>query len=279
MQSAIYLPNFDLFGDARLLAEFAAEAEEAGWDGFFLWDHLEWPGSEPAVDPWVALAAIAMTTSRIRLGTMVTPLPRRDIVKLARETVSVDHLSNGRLILGVGLGWQTLPEWGSFGHQTDAKTRGEMLDEGLEVLAALWSGGPVEHKGPHYWVSTEGMAPPVQEPRIPVWVGGTWPSRKPFRRAARWDGMMPISKTVMEGVDLTAAEVAEIAAFSREHRSDGAEPMDIAKGGMTTGPDDVGEPHAFAAAGATWWLESIIPWGNSRDGALARIRKGPPASD
>jgi alkanesulfonate monooxygenase SsuD/methylene tetrahydromethanopterin reductase-like flavin-dependent oxidoreductase (luciferase family) len=268
-----------MFGDARLLAEFAAEAEEAGWDGFFLWDHLQWPGSEPAVDPWVALAAVAMTTNQIRLGTMITPLPRRDIVKLARETASIDHLSNGRLILGVGLGWQTIPEWGGFGHQTDAKIRGEMLDEGLDVLAALWSGEPVDHQGPHYKVSTEGMSPPLQEPRIPVWVGGTWPSRKPFRRAARWDGMMPISKTAMEGGDLTPEDVAEIVAFSHQHRGDGATPMDIAKGGMTSGSDDIGEPSSFAAAGATWWLESIIPWGNSREGALARIRSGPPTVD
>lgn len=277
MRYAIYTTNFGLLGDARLLAEMAAEAEAAGWDGLFLWDHLEWPDSEPAVDPWVALAACAMTTSRIRLGTMVTPLARRDIVKLARETVSVDRLSNGRLTLGVGLGWQTIPEWGSFGHQTDAKTRGEMLDEGLDVLAALWSGDPVDHQGAHYSVKTDGMAPPVQAPRIPVWIGGTWPSRKPFRRAARWDGMMPIAKTVMEGTDLTPDDIAEIASYSKEHRGAEAEPMEIAKGGMTAGADDTEEPSAFEAAGATWWLESIVPWGNTREGVLARIRQGPPA--
>jgi alkanesulfonate monooxygenase SsuD/methylene tetrahydromethanopterin reductase-like flavin-dependent oxidoreductase (luciferase family) len=142
----------------------------------------------------------------------------------------------------------------------------------------LWSGEPVNHHGPHYQVSTDGMTPPIQQPRIPVWVGGTWPSKKPFRRAARWDGMMPISKTVMEGGDLTTDDFAEIAAFSRQHRTNQTDPMDIAKGGMTIGPDDIAGPSAFAAAGATWWLESIIPWGNSRDAVLSRIRSGPPTT-
>ena len=275
MEYALYLPNFDLFGEAAVLAEFASLAEEADWDGFFIWDHLEWPGSEPAVDPWVALAAIAVGTDRIRLGTMITPVPRRDIVKLARETVSVDRLSGGRLVLGVGLGWETIPEWDSFGHESDKRVRGDMLDEGLGVLAALWSGDPVEHEGTHYRVSTQGMAPPVQQPRIPVWVGGGWPAKKPFRRAARWDGAMPISQNVMAGEDLTPSDISEVRAFIDTERID-ASPFDVVKGGSTVDASDTERPEAYRTAGATWWLESIVPWGNSLEAVKERIRSGPP---
>ena len=275
MRYALYLPNFDLFGEAAVLAELASLAEENGWDGFFIWDHLEWPGSEPAVDPWVALAAIAMRTSRIRLGTLVTPLPRRDIVKLARETVSVDRLSEGRLVLGVGLGWETIPEWDAFGHESDKRARGEMLDEGLEVLAALWSGDAVDHDGAHYRVSTPGQAPPVQQPRIPIWVGGGWPAKKPFRRAAKWDGVMPISPRVMEGEDLTPGDFEEIRAFvDAERTSQG--PFDVLKGGMTADADDREQPDAYRSAGVTWWLESLVPWGNSLEAVRQRIESGPP---
>lgn len=275
MRFGLYLPNFDLFGEAAVLAEFAALGEESGWDGFFIWDHLEWPDSEPAVDPWVALAAVAMSTDRIRLGTLVTPLPRRDIVKLAREAVSVDRLSNGRLVLGVGLGWETIPEWDAFGHEADKRVRGDMLDEGLEVLAALWSGDAVDHAGTHYRVSTPGQAPPVQRPRIPIWVGGGWPAKKPFRRAARWDGVMPISPNVMEGQDLTPADFEQICAFVAAEAGTG-DSFAVLKGGMTTGPEDREQPDAYRAAGATWWLESIVPWGNSLESVRNRITAGPP---
>lgn len=275
MKYALYLPNFDLFGEAAMMADLASLAESSGWDGFFIWDHLEWPGSEPAVDPWVALAAVAMATERMRLGTLVTPLPRRDIVKLARETVSVDRLSGGRLVLGVGLGWETIPEWDAFGHEPNKRVRGEMLDEALEVLAALWSGEAVDHAGTHYRVATGGQAQPVQQPRIPIWVGGGWPARRPFRRAAKWDGVMPISPRVMEGEDLSPSDYEEIQSFIQAERA-GEQPFDVLKGGMTTGPTDRDAPEAYRAAGATWWLESLIPWGTALDAVRARIQAGPP---
>src|SRR5689334_13471095 len=178
----------------------ARDAEAAGWDGFFLWDHvILWP--TPTCDPWVALAAVALATERVRIGPLVTPLPRRRITKLARETVTLDHLSNGRLVLGVGIGlgpW----EWEYLGEETDLRTRGAMLDEGLELLTKLWSGEPVMHEGRFYTcrgdkgpndptpIPTPFLPRPVQ-PRIPVWVAGTWPKKPPFRRAARWDGVVP----------------------------------------------------------------------------------------
>jgi alkanesulfonate monooxygenase SsuD/methylene tetrahydromethanopterin reductase-like flavin-dependent oxidoreductase (luciferase family) len=275
MRHGLYLPNFGLYGDAAVLVELATLAEGSGWDGFFIWDHLQMPGAEPAVDPWVALGAIAVSTERMRLGPMITPLPRRDIVKLARETVSVDRLSGGRLVLGAGLGWEGIPEWDAFGHEPDKRVRAEMLDEGLEVLAALWSGEPLEHRGAHYQVTTPGMAPPVQRPRIPIWLGGGWPAKKPFRRAARWDGIMPISPRVFEGVDLTPSDITEVRAFIGPQRTEiGA--FDVVKAGSTSDGSDTERPRAYAQAGATWWLESIFPLGNSLEAAKARIRSGPP---
>lgn len=193
MKYAFYTANFGFFGEAAALADYGAGAEAAGWDGDFIWDHLQVPGMEPTVDPWVALTAMAMRTERLVLRPMITPVPRRDIAKLARETVSIDHLSDGRLVLGVGLGWNAFPEFVGFGHEPDLKSRGAMLDEALDVLAALWSSDAVEHRGEHYTVSCDGFGRPVREPRIPIWVGGTWPSKKPIRRAARWDGVFPIA--------------------------------------------------------------------------------------
>ena len=164
-------------GYPQPLARLAREAEAAGWDGFFIWDVFGGDSAAPApvVDPWIALAAIAATTERIRFGPMVTPLPRRRPWKLAREAASLDQLSGGRLILGVGIG--TPPEeFARFGEQVDPRIRAEMLDEGLEVLTGLWSGEPFSFQGRHYRVEEATLLPrPVQQPRIPIWVGGTWP--------------------------------------------------------------------------------------------------------
>src|SRR5919107_2460309 len=187
----VSVPNFGIGGDALAIAELAREAEEADWDGFFLWDHLLAfsPGPVPVVDPWVALTAVALSTSRVWLGPMVTPLPRRRPAKLARETASLDHLSGGRLILGVGIG--AMPyEWDYLGEEPDARVRGAMLDEGLEVLAGLWTGESFRHRGGHYRVAGEPpnedwrgvfFSPPLQRAPGPVWGGGTRPVKAPFR--------------------------------------------------------------------------------------------------
>jgi alkanesulfonate monooxygenase SsuD/methylene tetrahydromethanopterin reductase-like flavin-dependent oxidoreductase (luciferase family) len=176
MQYGIYLPNFGDEISPRALADLACEAEQAGWDGFFLWDHILYSKTQKLrmVDPWIALAAMAMKTERIRLGTSVTPLPRRRPWKLARETVSLDHLSNGRLILSVGLGEPGDAEFGQFGEETDIKVRAAKLDVGLDVLAGLWRGKSFSYQGKYYQVQkTVFLPPPVQTPRIPVWVGGS----------------------------------------------------------------------------------------------------------
>jgi alkanesulfonate monooxygenase SsuD/methylene tetrahydromethanopterin reductase-like flavin-dependent oxidoreductase (luciferase family) len=275
MRYALYTPNFGYFGEAAALAELAVEAEASGWDGFFIWDHLQFPGTEPTVDPWIALTAMAMRTERLRLGPMITPLPRRDLAKLARETTSLDRLSGGRLILGVGLGWPSIPEWSGFGHESDRKTRGAMLDEGLTVLAALWSGEPVDHRGTHYTVVCEAFAPATQKPRIPIWLAGAWPSVRPFRRAAKWDGVIPIAKDILEGGSLSPSEIADLTRLIRAEWKEN-KPYDVAQLGITTGADDTARVSEYAAAGTTWWLEARDPWNTTRDQLIARIRSGPP---
>ena len=186
----LYVANYGEFSDVRALGELAREAEVGGWDGIFLFDSIQpsEPGSyEPVADPWLALMAIALATERIRFGTLVTPLARRRPPKLDRETVTLDQASRGRLLLGVGLGYgpSADPEFAGLGEDSDPVVRAAKLDEGLEVLTGLWSGKPFSHAGQYYQVQETTFLPtPVQTPRIPIWVGGFWPNRRPMRRAA-----------------------------------------------------------------------------------------------
>lgn len=260
MQYGIYLPNFGPFGDARTLANLARDAENSGWDGFFLWDHMTGWFPTTVVDPWVALAAVAMHTQKIRMGATVTPLPRRRPWKLARETVSLDHLSGGRFTLGVGTGLGEA-EWDDLGEQTDSKKRGAMLDEGLSVLAGLWSGEPFSFEGEYYHVKKAFFLPrPVQQPRIPVWVGGFWPNKAPFRRAAKWDGAFPLFKVDTEEAEL--AQLADVVRYLGESRNNG-QPFDIVCTGITPGDDRVKAAQIIqrrADLGCTWWLEAIAPY-------------------
>src|SRR6478752_1014577 len=175
----IFVAPFEGLADATALAELAKRAEAAGWDGFFLWDHVAYRAPVTALaDPWVCMAAIAMQTERIVTGPLVTPLARRRIHKLARETVTLDRLSGGRLIFGAGLGGDNSGEFSRFGEEPDAKARAKLLDDGLAQLELYWSG--------------EFEPRPVQQPRIPVWLAARWPNRKPVRRALEWDGLFPI---------------------------------------------------------------------------------------
>ncbi len=280
MKYALYLPNFGAEHSALALAELAHEAEQAGWDGFFLWDHvINEAEGVPLVDVWVALTAIAMRTSRIRLGATVTPLPRRRPWKLARETVSVDHLSKGRLTLGVGLGVPV--EFTPFGEEADNKVRAAKLDEGLDILAGLWKGEPFEHHGPAYQLDRMTFRPPcLQQPRIPVWVGGWWPTLAPFRRAARWDGVIPL-KLAGRSHLLTPQDVAQVRKFIAGERS-ASTPFDIAVI-QWTDPSDAEKAARkvarFARAGTTWWLESLYIQANSLEAMRQRIRFGPPGPE
>ncbi|HTO08666.1 MAG TPA: LLM class flavin-dependent oxidoreductase [Myxococcota bacterium] len=272
MKYGLYLPNFADFGDARVLVELAQLAEESGWDGFFLWDHIARPGAPPVVDPWVALAAVAMATRRMRIGALVTPLARRRPWKVARETVSLDRLSGGRLVFGAGLGSPggAESEWAAFGEEADLRVRAEMLDEALEVLASLWSGEPFSHSGRHFPVRQAAFRPTaLQSPRIPVWIAGYWPSRAPLRRAARWDGVFPLFR---DGPPHDVAQLREAVELVQSRRAPGAGPFDVVYCG-----EHAGGPEPYARAGATWWLARVAP-----DASLARTRSliaaGPPGS-
>jgi alkanesulfonate monooxygenase SsuD/methylene tetrahydromethanopterin reductase-like flavin-dependent oxidoreductase (luciferase family) len=279
MRYAVNLPNFGPYADPRTVAALAGDAEACGWDGLFVWDHVtfikDW--NLEIGDPWIILAAVALATERLRLGTMVTPVPRRRPSKLARETVTLDRLSGGRMVLGVGLGAPPEDEYGTFGEATDAGTLAARLDEGLEVLTGLWSGRRFSFHGRHYQVTDVCFRPtPVQQPRIPVWVAGMWPGRGPFHRAARWDGVVPI-KATQEPESLTPAEVAEVVAAVGAHRP-GQEPFDVMVGGMT-GHDAVADRamvDALAEAGATWWSEWLSPMRGDLATIGARVRQGPP---
>ncbi len=273
MQYGIVLPS----GDAHTAAELAHEAEAAGWDGFFVWDAV-W-----GLDPWVMLAAVAMSTERIRIGTMLTPVSRRRPWKLAGETVTLDHLSDGRLILSVGLG---APETGfaQFGEETDRKIRAELLDEGLDILTGLWRGQPFNYNGKHYRVQETSFMPPpppVQSPRIPIWVAGLWPSERSMRRVARYDGLLPLKRNedgALTGME--PADIREAKAYAEERRPRSeATPFDIVMEGKT--PGDTPEEAAavvrpLAEAGATWWLETMWSAPNQPEDVRARLRQGPP---
>jgi alkanesulfonate monooxygenase SsuD/methylene tetrahydromethanopterin reductase-like flavin-dependent oxidoreductase (luciferase family) len=265
LRSALWLPLFNDLSDPSVVARLAADAEAAGWDGCFVWDQLSWRAPvRPVADPWIALAAIAVATERLRLGPMVSPLPRRRPTKVARETATLDRLSDGRLTLGVGLGSDRFGgELSKTGEQLDDSRRGQMLDESLTILAAAWSGAPVHHRGEHYTVDgIEFLPRPVQEPGVPVWAAGFPGNVKPIRRAARLDGFFPAN---LEHPDQLAQVVATIA----DLRAGKTGAYDIAVGL----PFDA-DPLPYAAVGATWWLPEFPP-GVSLDTVCGVLRDGP----
>ena len=259
MKYGVFLPNFGAFGYALTLASLARDAEQAGWDGFFIWGHITRSVPLPNVDPWVAMTAIALQTKTIQFGPIVTPLPRRRPWKVARESVSIEHLAKGRLALGVGIGSGGLNEWYNLGEETDPRARGRMLDEALDVLAGLWQGEPVSYDGQYYKVKFAHFVPkPLHAPRIPIWIAGEWPNRAPFRRAARWDGMIPLLKSADDRLNQFKAVVA----YTREHRRDSSRFEIVLIGTPTPGdnPEQATELiEQFRLAGATWWLEPISP--------------------
>lgn len=279
MKYAINLPNGLECGHPRKLAEFACIAEAAGWDGIFLEDYIIWQGHNdaPTYDPWVALAAMALTTSSIRLGTMVTAIARRRPWKLAKEAVTVDHLSGGRLILGIGLGDTEIDtSFSSFGEETDAKQRAMKADESLELLAKLLSGKEVSHDGRFYQLQNVRLLPePLQKPRIPIWIGGIWPLKGPVQRALRWDGACLYKRPPEE--DYTPKDVSELARLAQA-RPDPTAPFDIVVGHANWQRDkDRDRERAYVAslaeAGATWWSMYVSP---DSEGAMRQcIEEGP----
>ncbi|WP_280407673.1 LLM class flavin-dependent oxidoreductase [Nocardia brasiliensis] len=265
-RSALWLPLFDELADPVVVARLAAEAEEAGWHGVFVWDHLRWqPPVQQAADPWITLAAIATATERLRFGPMVTPPARRRPAKLAKETATLDQLGGGRLTLGVGLGSNRFgDELRATGEELDDRRRAQMLDESLAILAAAWSGEPVRHHGQHYTVDDVSFLPrPVQRPGVPVWAAGFPGKVAPLRRAARLDGFFPVN---LEHPD----QVAEITDTLTALRAEPATPYDIAVA-LPAGTDSA----PYAAAGATWWLAEFEPDTVTLDQVRGVLRDGP----
>jgi alkanesulfonate monooxygenase SsuD/methylene tetrahydromethanopterin reductase-like flavin-dependent oxidoreductase (luciferase family) len=286
MRFAVDVPNFGDFADPRVVADLARRAEEAGWDGLFVWDHVTHRKElrRAIADPWVLLTAAALATERIRLGTMITPVARRRVSKLAREVTTLDRLTGGRMVLGVGLGAPVPDEFGSFGETTDPRELAARLDEGLTALKLLWSGDPVTFRGEHVVIDDVTFLPtPVQRPRVPIWVGGEWPARAPMRRAARWDGAIPLllPDRGREPLQPDAATVRQIHGFLTGQRAKaglGGEPFDLVMSGTSPAPpaaaaDLVGP---LAEAGATWWAECIWDDLGRAEPMVRRVDQGPP---
>ena len=267
-------------GDPRTVAELAREVEEAGWDGAFYWDGI-CLGEMDTYDPWVVMAAMAMRTERVRIGAVLTPPARRRPWKLARETMTLDHLSGGRLVLPVGLGALDDGGFSKVGEPTDRRVRARLLDESLEILTGLWSGEPFSYEGEHYrFEEMTFRPPPVQRPRIPIWVVGAWPSEKSMRRALRYDGVLPATVGGSAGSPgVTPDTIREIKQYVEENRDDA---FDIVWEGQTPGEDSeraASIVRSFAEAGATWWIESMWTPPNAPDDLRARIEQGPPNLD
>lgn len=262
MRFGVSLP---IFTDPRVLVDLGVEAERAGWDGVFTWDHLQWDLHRglDVHDPWAVLSAIAVRTERIMLGTAVTPLARRRPWVLAKQVTTLDHLSGGRAVLGVGVGEPGDADFGVFGDEPSRSRRAKLLDEALDLLDGLLRGDPVSHRSEHFTVDAQLRPPPVQRPRPRIFVAGTHPTARPLARALRWDGFFPLSYRGL----LSPEQISEYLA--------GAERPE---GWDLYVSLDLDHPVAdYERAGVTWLVEGVNPEGDWAEELRRRIRSGPPA--
>ena len=257
-----YAVNIPPFTDPATVVQIAVDAEHAGWDAVFLWDHLQWSErvKPDTHDPWVLLGAIALATDRVRVGTLVTPLSRRRVQVVAKQLLTLDHLSAGRVTLGVGLGEPPEADFAAFGDEPDPRVRAAILDEALVVLDQLLRGDQADHDGPRVTAHGRLRPGPVQQPRPPIWVAGVVPNKRPLRRARAWDGVVPIGRDELLTPDALAGYL------------DGDAPA----GWDVVVPWKAGVPaEEYAAAGATWLVESTWPVGDWVEEFKARVRRDP----
>lgn len=259
-----WLQNGSALG-VKEVVDAAVEAEKAGWDGVFVSDELS-----GFSDPWTVLAAIAAKTTRIRLGTWITPVPNNLPWRLAQILASLDQLSDGRVILGVGLG--TPHEYEAFCGSYDPKALGRRYDETLEIMTQLWQGDPVSFSGEFFTLNDAKLAiTPVQKPRIPIMMACWWPNKKPFRRAARWDGIMPYWPALMsqgtgpQGEKKTGSGEDELRDLVAYYRQLTDEPGEI----LLPDRQDASYRDLCKQLGATWMLGMGIQ-------SIDDIRHGPP---
>ena len=277
VQFGLNFPLAGILSNVSLVAQLAKEAEASGWDGCFVWDHLRITGTASNADPWLALALIAHETTRIKLGPLVTPIFRRNLGKLAQETTTLDHLSDGRLIMGIGLGSDEFGEISAFGGPINDLIRSEMLEEGLEILTRLWSGQRVSFEGKHHRIRDAQILPPcLQSPRIPIWIAASWGHKRPMRRAARFDGVVAVRGDMTSS--LKPAAMREMTCYIAEFRTS-TSAFDIVHFGQTANLSDREARlyvQAYADVGVTWWIETLPLNVEKIEPIRERIRRGPP---
>jgi alkanesulfonate monooxygenase SsuD/methylene tetrahydromethanopterin reductase-like flavin-dependent oxidoreductase (luciferase family) len=278
MKFGINIPNFGYFGEPQNITYLSELVEKSGWDGLFIWDHVqafpEWHRGLPFIDPWIALSIISMKTEKIFLGPYITPLPRRRPWQVYRQATSIDHLSKGRLMLGFGIGTPEF-DFSSFGDTSDPKIKGEMLDEALEIINKFQTQEPFSYNGKYYNLNDVLLNPGPYKKKIPIFIAGQWPNKKPMRRAAKFDGVVPISSTWPEY--LSPDEINELHQYIVSHRTRD-DPIEIMVGGIT--PSDKSEGKSiikkYEKVGMTWWSEDINAIRGPIDELIERIETGPP---
>jgi alkanesulfonate monooxygenase SsuD/methylene tetrahydromethanopterin reductase-like flavin-dependent oxidoreductase (luciferase family) len=279
MHFGLGVPNVSTFADPGLLVELAIASEASGWDGFFVWDHLlyEGPGSG-AVEPWSVIGAVAAVTRRIRIGVLVTAVPRRRPALLAQQVATIDLLSHGRCVFGAGLGSKA-EEYAGFGEDSSLVERGRQLNEALALIQALWSPGMVHHRGEFFTADGIELLPkPIQKPHPPIWLAGRWPNKAPFRRAAEFDGVMPTHSGYGHDAFMRPGELRQIVDYVSTHRPNDHH-FDVVMEGMSDGPEDLDRLSvAYGDVGLTWWIEKLGWWRGGRDAALGRVAAGPPVN-
>lgn len=282
MRYAVNLPVIGEYADPRVLVTLAQDAERAGWDAVFVWDSLVFDARTrpPVSDPWIVLAAIAATTERVKIGTMIAQLARRRPWKVAREVATLDHLSGGRMILGVGLGFSGEAEFEQFGEDGDARVRADKLDECLAIMHGLCTGEPFAFTGEHYTVRETTFLPRPVQGQVPVWVAGYWPNKRPFRRAARWQGAAPAEMDIRDdGFSILASSpqsARKMIEYINRHRTGGGPYDVIVSRALPRDRDERTELiSAYGSVGVTWILRDLLPWETSLQEAVRIVRAGP----